>query len=218
MDMEKDNSWKNDVPFKAYNLGGTVLTEKLGLTIVVNSIKSDLSESNAKVMQLFVERNQLYKLFGKEIDVKNIYASSGTATLKDFVFNLNLNMWDYQMKIKGKNVDFSELLSELRYKDATVELNDLFQTKTKTDDFFEYGKRGIIQYYCKSEEKFFEFQNLFVNKQFSLPDDPAERENLIKAINSYEDGSGDHVNKVIPSVSERVAAQTFKFKVTVKPV
>lgn len=205
MDIKKDDSWKKDVPFKAYNMRGTVITEKLGLTIVVNSIKEDLSESNKKVMSLFVERNKLHNLFGKEIEVKNIYATSGTASLKDFIFNLNLNMWDYQLKIKGKDVDFSDLLSELKYKDATFELNSLFQSKTRNNDFFEYGKKGIIKYFCKDEEKFFEFQDLFVNNNFSLPDNPEMRKELIDFINEYEKGSGDYINSVIPTVSERKA-------------
>lgn len=202
----ENNEWKDKIPFGYYNTGGTlnkIRVDKIPCTLTIKGIRSDITEDNKKTMNLFIELNNFDKFLNKELSVLEIYTSSSSVSLKETRHHINLNNWDFSLNIAGVEVPFDKLLKEFKYKDATNELKDLFSSLTKEGKFFEFGKKTLIEYYLKDEDRFFEFTELFVEKNFSLPDDETKRKELVDFINQGEPGAGTYIEQMIPTVSER---------------
>lgn len=202
----ENNEWKDKIPFGYYNTGealNKIRVDKIPCTLVIKGVKSNATEENKKTMRLFIERNNFDKFLNKELSVLEIYANSNSVSLKETRHHINLNNWDFSLKIDGIEVPLDKLLQEFKYKDATSELKDLFTSLTKEGEFFEFGKKTLIDYYLKNEERFFEFTNLFIEKNFSLPDDEQKRKELVEFINKGEPGAGTYLEQMIPTVSER---------------
>lgn len=209
-------SWQDTIPFGYYKMGSSlnkIRVEKLELVITLNSPSKSLSEADSQIMKIFINNNNLDKLLGKEQKVTVLFVSSNSVSTKDCRFNLNLRMWDYSLKVAGQEVGFYELLREFQRKDATHELKNLFTSTNKEGKFFEFGKNTLIEYYMKDEDSFQKFCELFVDNQFSLPDNANERNSLLDFVNEGEPGAGHYLQKYIPTVSERKAKKNSSLKI-----
>lgn len=181
-----------------------ISSDKAGLTITVNDAKPNLKFSTP------LQELSFNKILGKELYIERFNLNQVTIRTNGHVHlllkELNLNFKDinYTLKIKGKEVNLDEAYALLQEKNVYQLLEKFLTSKTKSDHYFSFGQTGIMKYFCQNEEKIKQFEELFVNDQFSLPDDEVECEKILAFADLEEPGSALFLKENIPTKSERL--------------
>lgn len=182
-----------------------IFSEQAGLTITINEAKPNLKFSTQ------LQELSFNKVLGKELYIERFNLNQVTIRNPGHVhfllkeLNLNFKDIEYTLKIQGKEVDLDEAYTLLQEKNVYQLLEKFLVSKTKSDHYFSYGQIGTMKYFCQNEDKIKQFENLFVNDQFSLPDDEIECEKLLSFADFEEPGSGLFLKKNIPTKNERLA-------------
>lgn len=182
-----------------------IFSDQAGLTITINGSKPDIKFSTQ------LQELSFNKIQGKELYIERFNLNQVTIRNTGHVhfllkeLNLNFKDIDYTLKIQGQEVDLDEAYTLLQEKNVYQLLENFLLSKTKSDHYFSYGQIGTMKYFCQDEEKIKQFEELFINDQFSLPDDEIEREKLLEFADLEEPGSGLFLSENIPTKNERLA-------------
>lgn len=203
----QDKPWVDKVPFANYRKMEKLFKDdcqKLNLTVTINGYKDSLSPEELSSVKLFAQKHGLEAMVGKEFNVVELNLNSNFIRIEpsNLLFG---NVWEKEIRLDDHIVSLDEIRNEIRYKNMSELIDKLAFSKTKDGNFFEFGKKGLREYFAQDENHFFEFENSFVNEQFTLPDDAEERKRIVNFVNNVEPGSGDYLESAIPLKSSLVS-------------
>lgn len=179
----------------------------VGLTIKIIGVNPN--QSCTEGAELYFQRTDVQKLMNKSVPIKHFSKQHFWIENQHY---LSFKDWSYELFIHDKKITLEEAYALLQEKDISTEIQQLMLTKTKNDTFFNFGSSGIIKHYVRTQELANEFKSLFVNSQFSLPDDPQSLQNLLETIEKDSQGAKIFILENIPTKSERLARQATPLK------
>lgn len=196
----------DNIPFGNYvsEKNKDILTnlDLIDLTIKITGVNPN--QSCTEGAELYFQRTDVQKLMHKPVHIKHFSQQHFWIENQHY---LSFKDWSYELLINGKNITLEDAYALLKEKDISTEIQQLMLTKTKNNTFFNFGSSGIIKHYVRTEALAREFKSLFVNSQFSLPDDPKSLQKLLDTIEKDSKGAKIFILENIPTKSERLAKQ-----------